>query len=507
MDVAVSYKKINLVDGHFLFVADKVLEGTLTEDGGVFIDEKGTPYFSVEGDILDEELYYGKSMSYEGLEDLVEDVIPKNILKSTYLYAAQQHYYKGYFDYETGNTVLEELDVATDPLNNEIGFEMDDSNNARITIAFNMDDVEVDRIHDAIDQTLGVAQKDIKGLPGRNINKDSLKKEESIHFNLAKLRKAVLQHIICQDKAVNTVTTALAANYSSKNPRHKSHILIAGPSGTGKTEMINIIGKSLDIPIFKADATSYTKEGYVGKSVQSMLTGLVTAAGGDVEKAQNGILIVDEIDKKATASGDSIAGKDVLHSLLKMMDRDVIEVSTEYYQSYMFDTSNLTIIFMGAFEDLYKKQKNNKSKSIGFNIEAPKADKKEDIKFTNQDFIDYGMTAEFMGRIGTLAFTEEFTLESLLNLLKKSKQSPIAEEREFFTDLGIKVTFAKSFLEEIARKSLQSGTGARDLKRLVRGSMVDAYDRVLTNINTKNKVKVLKFTKETVEDPKKYYVE
>ena len=144
-----------------------------------------------------------------------------------------------------------------------------------------------------------------------------VQKEESKKFDLAKFRKNVLSYIVGQDEAVYDVTRTLAINYTSVNPRNKSHILIMGPSGTGKTEMINVMAKELDIPIFKADATAYTKAGYVGKDVPSMLTGLVEAAGGDLKRAQEGILIIDEIDKKSSSSKDDVSGKAVLHSMLK----------------------------------------------------------------------------------------------------------------------------------------------------------------------------------------------
>ena len=116
--------------------------------------------------------------------------------------------------------------------------------------------------------------------------------------------------------------------------------------------MINLIAKELGVPCFKADATAYTKEGYVGKSVYSMLEGLIQAANGDLVKAQNGILVIDEIDKKADKD---VAGVDVLYSLLKLMDRDVVEVELSPIKSIMFDTSNLTIICMGAFTEIYDK--------------------------------------------------------------------------------------------------------------------------------------------------------
>ena len=139
--------------------------------------------------------------------------------------------------------------------------------------------------------------------------------------------------------------------------------------------MINIISKKLGIPYFKADATAYTKEGYVGKSVYSMLSGLLTAANNDLNKAEHGILIIDEIDKKLSSRSDDVGGTDVLNSMLKMMDRDIIEVDIGHgyaEKKVMFDTSNLTIIFMGAFADLYASKEKDKKKGIGFSTTTEK---------------------------------------------------------------------------------------------------------------------------------------
>lgn len=334
-----------------------------------------------------------------------------------------------------------------------------------------------------------------------------LQKEESNFMSLKELREEVKSVIKGQDRAVDDVTRAVIVNQMSKNPRHRSHMLITGPSGTGKTEMINIIAKKFGIPYFKADATAYTKEGYVGKSIYSMLNGLITAAGEDVHKAENGILIIDEIDKKLSDSSDYVSGIDVLYSMLKMMDRDVIEVDRGHGYSekqILFDTSNLTIIFMGAFSELYKEKENNRNKrNIGFSEPVKAENKKEKIIITNEDLIKAGMPAEFLGRISVVTSTEELEIEDLVEILYKSKGGAIDEEKEFCAGLGITLKFTSNYMREIAKKAKESKTGARNLRKLVRESLAVAYDEILSG----KKVKVLKLTKETAHNPKKYYTE
>ena len=254
--------------------------------------------------------------------------------------------------------------------------------------------------------------------------------------------------------------------------------------------------KELDVPFFTADATAYTKEGYVGKSVYSMLNGLVAAANGDIVKAQNGILVIDEIDKKLSRD---ISGTDVLYSLLKIMDREVIEVEGDFYDSFMFDTSNLTIVFLGAFMEMYDNKKTKKY--IGFGNNSNEKLKNDVI--TEEDFIKFGMPSEFIGRIGTIAYTNEFNLNDLIRILFNSKISPLKIEKEYFESLGIKFTYTSPYVWEIARKSFKSKTGARDLKKLVKNSLRYANEDVLK----RDKTKVLRLTKDTALDNKKYYIE
>ena len=337
-------------------------------------------------------------------------------------------------------------------------------------------------------------------------NKMAVQKEASKLISLKELRKDVKDVIKGQDKAVDAVTRAIIVNQMSANPKHKSHMLITGPSGTGKTEMINIISKKLGLPYFKADATAYTKEGYVGKSVYSMLSGLLAAANNDLSKAEHGILIIDEIDKKLSSRSDDVGGTDVLNSMLKMMDRDIIEVDIGHgytERKVMFDTSNLTIIFMGAFADLYASKERDKKKGIGFNTSTEKEEKKEKIIITNEDLIKAGMPPEFLGRIPVITSTEDLELEDLVEILYKSKGGVIEEEKEFFKDLGITIKFTGPYIREIAEKAHKTKTGARNLRKLVRESLAVAYDDILSG----KKVKVLKLTKETAQDPKKYYTE
>lgn len=521
MDIAIQFEKINLGNDRFLFKPLGIIKGKLNKELNKFETEHGVICDSMVGNDIYSDNYYSLETTMEELKKYYGEELDESELLSGYLDVCMQNLYVGSYDYvnDVINVVKFSYDSIDDTIREMYSGEVEYDNDEQVKIYFDLDAIKdlrdtktIEEIYSKLDIIIDASSKLLDSKKQEEISVDtdskdvktgnlSLKKEESKRISLLNLKKEVLSKIIGQDKAVNTVTTALAVNYSSKNPRHKSHILIAGPSGTGKTEMINIMANYLGIPYFKADATAYTKEGYVGKSVYSMLLGLIAAADGDVEKAQNGILIIDEIDKKVVGNKSDVAGQAVLHSLLKIMDRGVIEVNKDYYTTTTFDTSNLTIIFMGAFADLYSKKKIASNKVIGFNSDNTIQD--QTIKLTEEDFIKYGMTAEFMGRIGTITSTEEFSLEDLVKILYKSKISPLHEEKEFFEDLGIKLTFTSAYVREIAKKCQKNSTGARNLKKLVKESLEHAYSDVLTN----DKVKVLKLTKQTVLDNTKYYVE
>ena len=181
------------------------------------------------------------------------------------------------------------------------------------------------------------------------------------------------------------------------------------------------------------------------------------------------------------------------------MDRDIIEVDTAREETIAFDTSNLTIVFMGAFSDLYEKKSKSKKRSIGFSAEESKTD--EEVTINKEDLIEYGLPPEFLGRISKVAYTKELTEEDLIKILKKSKISPLKMEEEFFKDLGITFKYTNGYITQLAKNCLKHKTGARELKSEVQTSLEKVYEEILNN---PGKIKTLKLTKKTALDNKKY---
>lgn len=525
MDIAVKYEKINLGNEKYVFKPVGIIKGRYDPELDIFETEYKDLCANIEGDSQFEDNYFGCHITLDELKELYkEQGITEEDMLMQYYDECVTCFCFGEYDYIEGRMQI--LSIPFEDVEEffESNEEMYIPTKDGVKINLDLNEVkklrelnDIEEIHKQLDGVILCAKtiadndrlfKDSLE-PSETKKEDSnkklsLKKESSKLVTLKELRKDVKAVIKAQDKAVDAVTRGIIVNQMSNNPKHKSHMLITGPSGTGKTDMINIISKKLGIPYFKVDSPQYTSEGYVGKSVYSMLAGLLNAANNDLNKAEHGILIVDEIDKKLT---EGVNGKEVLNSMLKMMDREIVEVDIGHgYQEkkVMFDTANLTIIFMGAFADLYASKEKDKKKGIGFSTTATeKEEKKEKITVTNEDLIKAGMPAEFLGRIPIVTSTEELEVEDLVEILYKSKGGTIDEEKEFFKDLGITLKFTNGYMKEIAEKAHKTKTGARNLRKLVRESLAVAYDDILSG----KKVKVLKLTKETANDPKKYYAE
>lgn len=503
MDVAIRLDSINLGNGRVMFKPIGLIKGVYDEIDDDFIDEYGYVFDPiVEYDNYNDN-YFCNPVSLAKLQessDLDEEEILEKILIE-----ALNIYYISYYDFESNNINIFELNFSK--LEKNLVDQQIDSNVLNSLKQCNsIEDVKkiIDNILNTQNKIIPFENKEELFKPQQDKKNFSLKKEESTKFNLVKLRKEVLANIIGQDEAVKDITRVIAINQTSKNPKNKSHILVTGPSGTGKTEIVNIIAKELNLPIFKADATAYTKEGYVGKSVYSMLNGLLEAANNDIDKAQNGILIIDEIDKKSSNGIEDVAGKSVLHSMLKILDRDLIEIDLdegEYAQDKMiFDTSNLTIILMGSFDELYAEKKKYIKNSIGFNKE--KNDEVSNIRIDEEDLVKW-LGSEFVGRIGSITCTKELKIQDVLKILKESKISQLKIAKQDLADRGIKLIYTKGYLQEIAKKGLSDKLGVRKLNKTVKSSLVYAYDEILENSN----YKTLKLTKATALDSRKYFLE
>lgn len=248
----------------------------------------------------------------------------------------------------------------------------------------------------------------------------SKSKPKEILPDIKDLEKEVLKSIIGQDVAVRKIVTAIYRAINFKTV--KSNILVIGNSGTGKTETIKQIAKRLNIPYTIEDATKYTQEGYYGADVNEMILNLLENANMDIKKARKGIIVIDEIDKKAGHEvPHDVAGTEVLKSLLKIIEGTTIKVpvETDSYNVKLvdFDTKNIIIIFLGAFSGLdIIRDKRLNSNPLGFSIKEETH--KSKAKFLKQDLVEYGLPEEFVGRIDTIVEMNELTKKDLALILK-----------------------------------------------------------------------------------------
>lgn len=362
-----------------------------------------------------------------------------------------------------------------------------------------------ERLLDAFEEELTIEEK-LKELKKRftggevHINLDSL--EYNINTNnidIKKLSSEVKKVIIGQDEVVDKVLSTIVNNqrlYESdldydEIRQTKQSLLIFGKTGTGKTEIVKQIASKLDIPYVVEDATKFTQEGYQARSTSDMLLDLLRITDGNQDLAERGILYIDEIDKKRVKGNESISTTAVQNSLLKIMDGGIIpiEVDPMTGETIDFDTSFLTVILSGAFVEM---EKENKRKEIGFNIQ--KDIKNEEDKYTTEDFINYGMTPEFMGRITSIIKTKDLGYNELKNILITSEISPLNLKKKYLDCLNVTYNFDDEFIDMIVNKAIAKKTGARGLKSAVS----DVFDNLGFNLDFEvlaGDIKEIKFEK------------
>lgn len=350
---------------------------------------------------------------------------------------------------------------------------------------------------------------DIPGLFGQKTRVKKKSKRTGPLIDLSKIpqphkiKNMLDDYVIGQEKAKKIISVAVYNHYkriASEEQREdkygeefknvdieKSNILLIGPTGCGKTYLVKTLARLLDVPLAIADATSLTEAGYIGDDIESVVTKLLTAADNDVEKAETGIIFIDEIDKiakkKNTHSRD-VSGESVQQGMLKLLEGSEIEVpvgsnsKNAMVPLTTINTKNILFICGGAFPDLDEiiKQRLRKQTSIGFNAELKDAlDKKKDIlkEVTVEDIKKFGMIPEFVGRLPIIATLEGLTEDMLVEVLKEPKNAIIKQYKKLLAMDEVELDFDDEALHEIAKKALEKDTGARALRSIIEELMLD----------------------------------
>ena len=318
-----------------------------------------------------------------------------------------------------------------------------------------------------------------------------------------KIKKMLDEYVIGQENAKKKISVAVYNHYKRiaaeefREDRfgeefkgvdiEKSNMLLIGPTGCGKTYLVKTLAKLLDVPLAIADATSLTEAGYIGDDIESVVSKLLTAAGNDVEKAETGIIFIDEIDKiakKQNTHSRDVSGESVQQGMLKLLEGSEIEVPVGSNSKNAMvplttvNTKNILFICGGAFPELDEiiKQRLRKQTSIGFNAELKDAlDKRKDIlkEVTVEDIKKFGMIPEFVGRLPIIAPMEGLTEDMLVDVLKEPKNAIIKQYKKLLAMDEVELEFDDEALHEIARKAMEKDTGARALRSIIEDLMLD----------------------------------
>ena len=341
--------------------------------------------------------------------------------------------------------------------------------------------------------------------------------------NPKEIKSILDSYVIGQEEAKRTLSVAVYSHYKriANNEEkdddveiQKSNVLLLGPTGCGKTLLASTLAKILKVPFAIADATTLTEAGYVGEDVENILLKLIQAADGDIEKAEKGIIYIDEIDKITRKSENpsitrDVSGEGVQQALLKIIEGTIASVPPQggrkhpHQELLQINTENILFICGGAFEGLEKIIKERTGKNaIGFGttIQSEKEVNKYEIfkELLPQDLLKFGLIPEFIGRLPIIATLRDLDRNALVKILVEPKNSLVKQYNKLFKYDNVELEFEQEALEAIVDKAIERKTGARVLRSIIEETMTD----IMFEIPSNSKIEKCIITKQTVLEKK-----